>query len=222
MADDGLDLALRIRADFGRAVGELRRLEGGIDGAGLAAAAADRRARGFAGAFDRASSALAAFAARGRADFSGLADSIVADLARVAAERVLPGALAGVLGGVLGGAPDRPFAAARVYHGGGVAGAAGGRRRAAGAKLAADEVPAVLRRGEVVLPPGAVGAAGAAAAPEVHVTFVNQGTPQREVGRESRFDGRALIVSVVTDDIARRGPIGRAIEGAHGLRRGVP
>lgn len=224
MADDGLDLALRIRADFGRAVGELRRLESGIDGAGRAAAAADRRAQGFAGAFDRASSALAAFAAGGRADFSSLADSILADLARIAAARVLPGAFGGALGRIFAAPWAAPWAgagaSARVYHGGGVAGAAGGRSRPPGAGLAADEVAAVLRRGEVVLPAGAVGAA-APALPEIRISFVNQGTPQREVGSESRFDGRALIVSVVTDDIERRGPIGRAIEGVHGLRRGT-
>ena len=43
-------------------------------------------------------------------------------------------------------------------------------------------------------------------------TFDNRGTPQREVSREVRLDPRGLIVTVVTDDIRRGGPIRQTMQ----------
>ena len=48
--------------------------------------------------------------------------------------------------------------------------------------------------------------------PSVEINFDNRGTPQREVSREVRLDPRGLIVTVVTDDIRRGGPIRQTMQ----------
>jgi hypothetical protein len=72
------------------------------------------------------------------------------------------------------------------------------------------EYPAILQRGETVLPRGAGG---------VSVT-VNNNTPERAAVRESRGpDGRRQIMVTIGQDIAAGGPIARSIEQTYGLRR---
>ena len=44
-------------------------------------------------------------------------------------------------------------------------------------------------------------------APSIEINFENHGTPQRETAREVRFDPRGIVVSIVTDDLRRGGPI---------------
>ena len=51
--------------------------------------------------------------------------------------------------------------------------------------------------------------------------FRDRGTPQREVRREVRLDPRALVVSVVTDDVDTGGPAAQAIARRFGLRDAV-
>ena len=91
--------------------------------------------------------------------------------------------------------PPAVFAFAPGFHEGGIAG------------LRPDEVPIIAQAGEVILPRGAQ-----IAAPAVEINFENRGTPQREVSREVRLDPRGLIVTVVTDDIRRGGPIRQTMQ----------
>ncbi len=145
-------------------------------------------------AFAHMEDALVAFVQTGKMDFKGLADSIIADLTRIAIRQAIIGPLAGALfgaagagagGGLLGsamslfssggGAAAGADAAAAgapyalVWHQGGVVGQdtapqrpvdpvlflnapryhAGGR-----VGLGANEVPAILERGETVIPKG--------------------------------------------------------------------
>ena len=171
------------------------------------------------GAFRAMEDAVSEFVRTGRFNFSSFVDSVIADLARLATRRFITQPLAqlllgsaaelhaggtvGALGGVRRPVPALAFAAAPRLHEGGVAG------------LRADEVPIIAQRGETVLPRGAQ-----IAAPAVEINFDNRGTPQREVSREVRLDPRGLVVSIVTDDIRRGGPIRRTI--AHELGGGLP
>jgi len=171
-------------------------------------------------AFGQAGDAVARFAAGAKLEIGSLAESIAADLARIALQRAILGPLSAALGGLFGGGAGA--ASAGVSHAGGIAGALGGRRRQvpalafAGAPrlhaggiagLRSDEVPAILQRGELVLPRGA-----GIQPPPVTVNVVNRGTPQEAVRTESRVDPRGLVVDVVVEDIARRGPISRQME----------
>jgi lambda family phage tail tape measure protein len=99
---------------------------------------------------------LVDFVTTGKLNFEDLANSILRDLARIAIRQAIIAPLAqGLLGagvfhegGAIGaGVPSRSvspmlFAKAPRYHGGGIAG------------LMPDEVPAILQRGEVVIPKG--------------------------------------------------------------------
>ncbi|WP_420011972.1 phage tail tape measure C-terminal domain-containing protein [Tateyamaria sp.] len=110
----------------------------------------DDVAEAWTGGFRGLEDALVGFVTTGKASFRDLANSILADLARIAIRQNIVGpladALAGVFGGFGGGAPTtslRPRA--RPFHSGGVPTAPDTPG------LAPGEVPALLLRGEAVL-----------------------------------------------------------------------
>lgn len=144
-------------------------------------------------AFRSAEDAIANFVTGGKIDFKALADSILADITRIAVRSAILGPLANALGGGSGGlfggggglfagifhqggvaggpaqqrlVPALAFAGAPRFHDGGVAG------------LRADEVPAILQRGEMVLSRAQLAAIGAAreTRPPVNVVM-NISTP---------------------------------------------
>jgi lambda family phage tail tape measure protein len=119
----------------------------------------------FANAFRGAEDSLVGFIGTGKLEFQRLADSILADLARITVRQTVTAPFAGALQSALaGGGPfglfheggiagERPpavryadaavFEHAPRYHGGGFAGSG----------LLPDEVPIIARRGELVVPP---------------------------------------------------------------------
>jgi lambda family phage tail tape measure protein len=127
--------------------------------------AATATEQAFANAFSGAEDTLVGFIRSGKLEFQGLADSILADLARMTVRQTITAPLAGALQGAFAGgglfgmfheggiAGERPpafryadaavFEHAPRYHGGGFAGSG----------LLPDEVPIVARRGELVVPP---------------------------------------------------------------------
>jgi lambda family phage tail tape measure protein len=127
--------------------------------------AASATEQAFANAFSGAEDALVGFISSGRLEFRSLADSVLADLARITVRQTLTAPLAGALqsavaggglfglfheGGIAGEHPPAVrYADAAVfdhaprYHGGGFAGSG----------LLPDEVPIIARRGELVVPP---------------------------------------------------------------------
>lgn len=60
---------------------------------------------------------------------------------------------------------------------------------------------------------GLVGGGGAQA-PSVVIQMVNNGTPQRVVDQRQQFDGKQTVVNILLDDIARGGPVSRALKGS--------
>ncbi|MGV8988165.1 MAG: phage tail tape measure C-terminal domain-containing protein [Cypionkella sp.] len=112
-------------------------------------------------AFEAGSDAVGEFVKTGKADIRGLVVDMIANFAKLSAQKYIFGPLAGVLSGALGGSG---LIAAAIHHEGGMAGGGRGRavptalfhgaRRMHGggiAGLAPDEIPAILRRGERVL-----------------------------------------------------------------------
>ena len=118
------------------------------------------------------------------------------------------GGVAGEPGGTRRVVAPAVFAGARRYHRGGIAG-----------MLRPEEIPAILERGEEVIPARdprhrANLAAASAAAPTVIVNIDNRdGPPQREVNRSVRWDGKRAVVDIVTENIADGGNIAKAIDG---------
>ncbi|WP_404381178.1 phage tail tape measure C-terminal domain-containing protein [Caenispirillum salinarum] len=148
-------------------------------------------------AFRSAEDAIANFVTGGKIDFKALADSILADITRIAVRSAILGPLANALGGGSGGLLGGLFGGggglfAGIFHQGGVAGGTAQQRLVpalafAGAPrfhdgglagLRADEVPAILQRGEMVLSRAQLAAIGAAreTRPPVNVVM-NISTP---------------------------------------------
>lgn len=171
--------------------------------------------------------AFVEFARTGKFEFSSLADSIVADLARIATRQAITGPLAAALGSAFGGSfggstiPD-------IAHSGGVVG--GGARRTrtgvpayvfAGAPrlhrggiagLRPNEVPTILERGETVRTAEQERDLSRAAAPrELTVRIENRGTPQRVEQASVDVDVHGLVVDIMVDDISRGGRSADAI-----------
>lgn len=153
-----------------------------------------------------AEDAIASFVAGGKIDFKALADSILADITRIAVRSAVLGPLTNALGagggGLLGGLFDGGGGLfAGIFHQGGVAGGpaqqrlvpalafAGAPRVHGGgfAGLRADEVPAILQRGEMVLSRSQLAAIGAAreTRPAVNVVM-NISTPDAGSFRASQ------------------------------------
>jgi len=127
----------------------------------------DEIANALTSAFKGAEDALTDFVMTGKLDFNDLANSIVADITRIAIRSAILGPLASSLGGALGGGGGLGSMLAGVFHNGGIVGAGGnaGRKISATAFIGAprfhdggmvglrpNEVPAILERGEKVIP----------------------------------------------------------------------
>jgi hypothetical protein len=157
------------------------------------------------GAFRSGEDAIASFVTTGKVDFAGLADSIQADITRIAIRSAILGPLATALGGAGGGFLGGPSGGggflAGIFHQGGVVGApapqhlvpalafAGAPRLHDGgmAGLRADEVPAILQRGEMVLSRTQVAAMGSARDTQRPVNVVmNISTPDASSFRQSQ------------------------------------
>ena len=126
--------------------------------------AASATERAFGQAFSGAEDAITGFVTTGKLEIKGLADSVLADITRMAVRQTITAPIAGFLqgaltsggfglfheGGVVGERPPSVryadpgvFDDAPRYHGGGFAGSG----------LLPDEVPIIARRGELVVPP---------------------------------------------------------------------
>jgi hypothetical protein len=147
------------------------------------------------GAFRNAEDAIADFVVSGKLDFKSLADSLVADITRIALRSTILGPLANAFGGSGGGIFGTLFGGggilSGIFHAGGLVGAPAPQRlvpalafagaprlhrggiAGGGAALRADEVPAILQRGEMVLSRAQVAAVGASrdARPAVSVVM---------------------------------------------------
>lgn len=128
----------------------------------------------FTNAFGHMEDALVEFVMTGKLNFRDFANAVLSDLARIIARQAIAGGAgaiggAGFLGSLLGGGGGGAAAVPPEFlvgHRGGVVGEPGwdsravsplvfaGARRYHGGGLVGDEVPAILQRGETVLPRG--------------------------------------------------------------------
>ena len=230
-----LDLALRVRADMHEAlqgIGALNRSLGDTarrgDEAGAALAGATGSTQAFTlalgslgresgstldqardaaeGAFGAMESALTRFVTTGKLSFSGFVDSVIADLARMAARRAITeplaaflfGALPGLFGGgAAGGADAFRRLQAGVGHQGAIAGQLGGVSRTVPAGVFAlaprfhsggvaglrpDGGIAGLRPGEVPI----IAERGEVILPRASGATLPRGTPSIEINFENR------------------------------------
>ena len=166
---------------------------------------------------------LADMVQQGKLDFSTLADSIISDLLRIAIQqtittpflKMLPLSMGGEAsvhhaGGMAGTGPKRSvnpflFAGAPRFHSGGFPG------------LSANEVPAILQKGELVLTGKQVAAAGAGGAGgagggTLRIEIENKGSPKQSTQATASTDIDGRVISIVLDDIDRGGPLRSRIQ----------
>lgn len=176
-------------------------------------------------AFSAAEDAFVDFVETGKFSFKSLTDSIIADLARLVFRQSVTAPLAGLLtsalgsafgsaaGGGSGGVPDSVF---DIFHNGGRVGDVTPQRRLAiplnnlprfHNGLASDEFPAILQRGETVIPRGQSSAPASGV-----VVNVYESENSRATVSESRTPGGDRQIDVFIEDIvvnSIRNPDGR-------------
>ena len=225
--------------------GVKRGLQDYADSATNAAALAENAiTNGFQGMED----ALVNFVQTGKLEFADLANSIIADLARIAIQQSITGPLASGFGDLIGNlfsggsaASVMPSGGAGLYysvghHDGGIVGSEPSFVRAVNPAIfdnaprlhsggiAGDEVPAILKRGEGVFTEGQMRAMGGPAKVEVNI-IESQGKGGQI---EQREDNGTMILDIFFDQLdARmasninngRGATTAAISKTYGLNR---
>lgn len=185
-------------------------------------------ADGIKGSFENATDATVDFATTGKVSFSGLVDSIIADLLRLQFQQNLTGPLAAFLsqidlsslfgGGTTGGGGGMPVHA-QIAHSGGIAGAGGPRRQVPASAFAGGEVPVIAREGEGIFTPHQMENADrliqALARQSLNVTVINKagvdvGVRERQNGSGGR-DLELVLDEVNARNIGRGGATADAI-----------
>lgn len=199
-----------------------------IEGVQNAAAAAENF---FTNAFRNMEDALVNFVKTGKLDFKSLADSIISDLIRIQVRASITEPLA------------RAMQASGIGSWVGSLFGFGGQQSAVGPAtgsvvantadtfsmpvlpsfdVGTDYVPrdmiAQIHEGERITPKAFNPAIGNGAS-GVRVEIVNQGTPQRVVSAEPRFDADGMVLRVLINDLGTNGPGAQALANVFGLRR---
>lgn len=190
-------------------------------------------------AFKGMENALVQFVTKGKMDFASLADSIIADMARIMIQKTILGPLAGAFGNFLGGmgSPDTSYApdVSRFYSDGGYTGD-GGKYEVAGlvhrgegvlsqedmAQLGGRDGFERFRRalhgyangGVVGMPSMAVPAVAQQGGGAVPVTINIQGAFERPERVDARMGPQGLTIDVIYQQLVRR--LGRETESGSG------
>lgn len=167
-------------------------------------------------AFQGMEDALTKFVTTGKMDVKSLANSIIADLARIAIRQSITGPLAqglmGMLGGGVGGGVGMgsQFSSSGAFSLVGFQGLAGAR--ASGGPVSAGKTYLVGEKGpELFTPPtsgGIVPNHALGSAPNVSVNVIDQSTrqaPAAATAGQPRLDGDKWVIDVVMRDFARGG-----------------
>lgn len=186
--------------------------------------ALEAAARGWGDTF---TNTLADMVQQGKLDFADLANAIIADLLRIMIYQNITRPLLGAFGVDTG-------TTASVNHTGGIAGQSGARRNVPSAVfanaprlhnggIAGNEVPAILQRGEEVLPandPRHIKNFGGGQGGNVRVFLENKsGTQLKATQGKASFDAQGMVIGVVLEDLDRDGPISNKLRATHGLQR---
>lgn len=176
--------------------------------------------------------ALTNFVMTGKLDFKELANSIIRDLIRIQMQELLVKAFSMIAGAWAGGgaAALGGTGTSGVAFNSGDAWASFGASagftppRAGGGHVNKNQMYMVGERGPEMFVPPSVGKIVPGYAMNqnpgsVRVEVINKGTPQQAQSSDVRFDAKGMVVSIITDDIRRNGPISNTMGQAFGMRR---
>jgi len=167
------------------------------------------------GAIDNISAGLTQMIMEGKAEWKDMAKSILADITTIMIRATLVKSTLAIFGFGMDGSK----VSAEVKHSGGMVGSGSTRSVSAAAfvgaprlhnGLAGDEFPAILQKGESVIPKG--GRAGSIA-PSVQINISNNSNSQIKADSSGvKFDGRKFVVDVVVENINSNGVLRRMMK----------
>lgn len=154
---------------------------------------------------------------KGKISFSDLANSIISDLARIASKR-LTNSLFESLFDNLGGSISSGLGSLFGFGGGK---ARGGPVSAGTTYMVGEKGPELFvpATSGTIVPNHALNGMAGNAGINVQINQKNEGTPQQVSSSSANFDGKSLIISIVTKDIENDGMISRSIARNFGARR---
>lgn len=207
--------------------------------------AAKQASDAFNNAFRAGEDVWVQFVRTRKLDFRSLADSIIADIARIQARQAMAAAVSSAGGGsgimgMLGGLVGNLFGSGNSGAGKVVANTESTFSSPVSSSSVAelslpsfdvgtDYVPkdmlALIHEGERITPKafnptvGDRGVAQPGGLTDLRVEIVNHGTPQRVTGASPTFDLKGAVIQIMTEDVDRDGPASRAYASRFGLNR---
>jgi hypothetical protein len=170
------------------------------------------------------SSSLVQMMMTGKLNLASLTQAILSDLAKIVLEKEI----AGIVGGIMGGSFDAngvgsisslsdqdinniPMNLPTGFAGGGTV--------QAGVPIPVGE------RGPEMFVPNVGGniisnsAAGSMGSGDIHIMMTNNGTPQQVKSAQPTFNGKDMVLQIITDDLRTGGPISTGVQQKFGLKK---
>lgn len=184
--------------------------------------------------FQSMEDAFVKFATTGKLSFSDLIDSIIADIARMYAKKataslfdflfnIAGDSIASGLGSISGSSSSGSSGVGFKYDANQFA--SGLQFRASGGPVSGKSAYIVGEQGPELFVPNTNGQIipnnrlGAGGGINIQINQKNEGTPQQITDTSADFDGRNLIIKIVTQDIQNDGMISRTMSKTFGVRR---
>nr|DAO97630.1 MAG TPA: tail tape measure protein [Caudoviricetes sp.] len=184
--------------------------------------------------FQSMEDAFVKFATTGKLSFSDLIDSIIADIARMYAKKATASlfdalfqlggqTIASGLGSISGSSSSGSSGVGFKYDANKFASglqfrASGGPVSGKSAYIVGEQGPELFvpNTSGQILPNGSFGGTNGI---NVQISHKNEGTPQQVMDTSADFDGKNLIIKIVTQDIQNDGMISRTMSKTFGMRR---
>lgn len=160
---------------------------------------------------------LTSFFTTGKLKANDFFESILQSLARLASQKIVANLFNGLLDGFFGASGSSSSSSKGSSFGGGKA--VGGHVNSGTTYLVGEKGPELFvpSQSGTIVPNNQIGTGTGGF--NIQISHKNEGTPQQVSASGADFDGRNLIIKIVTQDIANDGMISRTMSKTFGMRR---